>query len=124
MRARRSELTRRGVLLPYGRRAGRAEGNGKLTVLQADEIAASTESTCVLVARYGVSATTVRNIAAQFGNGCSAATLKDWMAGVKHLPDSMWQASCTPVLGETHVQMWMGQLLSAFGACAAGVRKV
>lgn len=62
MRARRSGLTRRGVLLPYGHRAGRAEGNGKLTVLQADEIATSTESTCVLVARYGVSATTVRNI--------------------------------------------------------------
>lgn len=62
MRANRSELTRRGVLLPHGHRGGRAEGNGKLTVLQAREIATSTESTCVLVARYGVSATTVRNI--------------------------------------------------------------
>ena len=62
MRANRSDLTRRGVLLPEGHRAGRAEGNGKLTVPQAHEIATSMESTCVLVARYGVSATTVRNI--------------------------------------------------------------
>ena len=62
MRANRSELTRRGVLLPEGHRAGREQGNGKLTPLQAHEIANSTESTCVLVARYDVSATTVRNI--------------------------------------------------------------
>jgi len=62
MRANRSELTKRGVLLPKGHRPGRAQGHGKLTVLQAAEVATSTESTCVLVARYGVSATTVRNI--------------------------------------------------------------
>lgn len=62
LRANRSELTRRGVLLPKGHRAGREQGNGKLTTLQANEIATSTESTWVLVARYDVSATTVRDI--------------------------------------------------------------
>jgi hypothetical protein len=61
-RSKKSALKKRGILLPQQHIATRADGNGKLTVLQADAIAASAESTCVLVERYGVSATTVRNI--------------------------------------------------------------
>lgn len=63
MRIHRRELTKQGVLLPAWRRMpGRAEGNGKLTAQQAQEISTSKESTCVLALRFGVSGTTVRNI--------------------------------------------------------------
>jgi hypothetical protein len=55
-------LTFLGVLLNQPGRHGRADGNGKLTIEQAEEIASSTLSTCVLVQRYSVSSTTVRNI--------------------------------------------------------------
>ena len=60
--ANRRALTFLGVLLNQPGRHGRADGNGKLTIEQAEEIASSTLSTCVLVQRYSVSSTTVRNI--------------------------------------------------------------
>ena len=57
-----SELVKTGILLPTSRFRTRADGKGKITVTQVQEIGESTKTTKVLANIYSVSENTIRNV--------------------------------------------------------------